>query len=332
MPLGLGMIGCGKMARELATALREAAPEARLVAGYDSYAPAREDFCAHFAVQGAATMEDLLARPGLGAVLVASPNHLHKDHTLAAAAADKHVFCEKPMALSVADCDAMLAACRGRRLKLMVGHSRRLAPEMCKLRDLVASGELGRPLHAQAGYWFGGFQPRASGAWHLTRAQCGGLLYQMGIHYLDVFHALFGPARRVQYAGSRLGQQVLDFDDLCTALLEYDAGVTAALSVSSLAPVGSQEISVLFTRGYARWASDTGALEFGPDFESRTALGPNDLRAPDGVQVELASFVRWILHDETPVLTGAEGRAAVAVAEAADRAKETGAAVEIGGK
>ena len=128
--LGVGVIGCGLMARELAAALHEAAPEAKLVAGYDPFAPSRAEFCARVGAKEAEALEQLLAREDVGAVLIASPNYLHKEHTLAAAAAGKHVFCEKPMALTVADCDEMLAAAERAGVKLMVGHSTRVMPPM----------------------------------------------------------------------------------------------------------------------------------------------------------------------------------------------------------
>ena len=318
------------MARELATALREAAPEAKLVAGYDPFAPARQEPLRDASGwRKPRRWRRCLARADIGAVLIASPNFLHKEHTLAAAAAGKHVFCEKPMALSVADCDAMLGATARAGVKLMVGHSTRLMPPMRRLRAVVESGELGRLLFGQANYWFTGFKQRDSGVWHLERAKCGGLFYQMGIHQIDLFHAIFGPTRRVQYVGGRYGAQIRDFDDIATILLEFASGATGSITVCGMAPVVSTDMGFILSDGYVKSEGSWGRLEFGRDPEHRTVLGPGECEGPGGVQMELASFVRWVQHGEAPVLTGAEGRAAVAVAEAADRAKETGAPVEV---
>jgi myo-inositol 2-dehydrogenase/D-chiro-inositol 1-dehydrogenase len=331
MPLGLGSIGCGGMARELAITIRDRVPEARLVAGYDPYEPHRDRLCQEVGAAPAASLDELLARPDVDAVLVASPNFLHVEHVLAAAAAGKHVFCEKPMALTVADCDAMIAACERAGLKLMVGQSTRLLPSMLKLRALVASGELGKPWHGFSRYWFTGFKQRDSGVWHVERARCGGLFFQMAIHHIDLFHAVFGPARRVQYAGGHYGAQIVDFDDIASILVDYQSGATAAISVSGVAPIGVNEIAVLFSGGYAHTQDPYSQLGFGADREHCVVAKGDDLPSPGGVTLELSSFVRWVQHDEAPVMTAAEGRAAVVVAEAARRAEETGGPVEIAG-
>jgi predicted dehydrogenase len=86
----------------------------------------------------------------------------------------------------------------------------------------------------------------------------------------------------------------------------------------------------IFSRGFARLESPWGHLEYGPDADHMTRLSVEDAPGPGAVEMELRSFVRWVLDDEPPVLTAAEGRAAVAVAEAADRAKATGQAVALG--
>lgn len=329
MALGLGMIGCGTMARELAGVIRGSVPEAKLVAGFDPFVASRERFCAEFGVAPCETREALLGRADIGAVLIATPNFLHAEDACAAAAAGKHVFCEKPMALSVADCERMMAACGSRGLKLMVGHSMRLAPPLRKLRELVESGELGRPLYGLARYWFSGFKVRESGGWHNERACSGGLFFQMAIHQIDAFHMVFGPAQRVQYAGGKYGEKIKDFDDIGTLLVEYRSGATGTISSSGIAPVPSHAMEFLFSEGYARLEGPWGRMEYGRDAEHRTVIEADAFSGPSAVELELHSFVRWVLHEETPVLTGAEGRAAVAVAEAADRAKEAGAKVEV---
>jgi predicted dehydrogenase len=327
--LGLGVIGCGRMARELTLAVRDRVTGARVVTAFDTYAPAREAFCGEFGAAPAASVEELLAREGIGAVLVASPNFLHAEHVVAAARAGKHVFCEKPMALSVTDCDRMIAACDGAGVRLMVGQSTRLMPACLKLRELAASQELGPPLYGFVSYWFSGFLPRDSGVWHVERARSGGLFFQMAIHHIDLLHAIFGPARRVQYAGGQYGPQMKDFDDIATLLVEYRSGATAAIGTCGMTEAPSPGMHFLFQNGYAKMESAWGALEYGPSSEQRTVLPVDQLPSPSGVALELQSFTDWVLRGQNPVLTAAEGRAAVAVAEAAQRAKETGAAVEI---
>jgi phthalate 4,5-cis-dihydrodiol dehydrogenase len=329
MALGVGLIGCGGMGRELARAVRDSVPEAEVVVGCDSFPPARARFSEECGAVSALSLEELLARDDVQAVLIASPNHLHCEHALAAAAAGKHVFCEKPMALSVADCDRMITACRAAGVKLMVGHSTRLHPTVRKLREIVSHGDLGEPVYGCATYFFSGFRPRESGIWHVNRAQSGGVLFHMGIHHIDLFHAILGPSRRVHYAGGRHGDQARDFDDIASILVEYVSGATGAISVAGICPVPLSETTVIFSRGYARFRDHFSELASGSDADRLSRVTRGDLPGPGAVELELSSYARWALDDEPPVLTAAEGRAAVAVAEAAQEAEKQGIPVPV---
>jgi predicted dehydrogenase len=317
------------MGRELGEALKGHIAEAALLAAFDPYRPNMEKLCADLGAQPADSLEGLLGRTDVGAVIVASPNHLHRDQTLAAAAAGKHVFCEKPMALSVADCDRMIADCDRAGLRLMVGHSMRLYPLPKRLLEIAAGGELGVPRFAFASYFFSGFRERDSGVWHLDRANSGGLFFHMGIHHIDLLNAIMGQARRVQYAGGRYGQQVHDFDDVASITIEYESGATGLLTTSSISPVNWREFAFLFEHGFARLDSPWTYLAYGQAEDGMTRVEPADLPPENAVATELRSFARWVLYDEPPVFTAREGRAAVAVAEAAQRAKDTGGAVEV---
>ncbi len=332
--LGIGLIGCGRMGRALAQVIRDQVPGAAMVAGYDPFPGSREAFAREIGAPAVDSLEELLGRDDVGAVLIASPNHLHREQTEAAAAAGKHVFCEKPMALSVADCDRMIAACEQAGVRLMVGHNTRLEPLSRRLREIAESGELGAPLYGYGCYFFDGFKERESGVWHLDRAHSGGVLFHMGIHQIDLFHAIFGPTRRVQYAGGRYGSQVHDFDDIASILLDFapaegEPGATAVLSVAAIASSPMRRLYFLFSRGYAAMDSPWGHLEYAAEGGEPVRVEAESLPYPASTQLELTNFVAWILRDETPLLTGAEGRAAVAVAEAADLAREKGTAIAV---
>ncbi len=320
----------------MAAAIQEHVPEAEMTAGFDPFPGSREAFTREIGVSAVDSLEALLDRKEIGAVLIASPNHLHCTHTVAAAEAGKHVFCEKPMALSVADCDQMISACERAGVKLMVGHNSRLLPLSRRLREIAESGDLGEPVYGYASYFFDGFKERDSGIWHLDRAHSGGVLFHMGIHQIDLFHAIFGPTRRVQYAGGRYGSQVHDFDDIASILMDFapsggGAGATGVLSVAAIASAPTKYLAILFSRGYAVMDSPYTYLEYGAGNGQPTRVEAESLSGPDSTELELTSFVGWVCRDEPPLLTAAEGRAAVAVAEAADIARQEGTAVVING-
>jgi len=322
MALGVGLIGCGGMGLGLARTIQERVAEAAVVVGYDPFEPARRRFSDELGAPAVDSLEALLKRDDVQAVLIATPNDLHCEQTLAAAAAGKHVFCEKPMALSVADCDRMIAACQQAGVKLMVGHSTRLAPLVRRLREMVSAGELGRPVFGAASYFFTGFKPRESGVWHVHTARSGGVLFHMGIHQIDLFHALLGPSRRVQYVGGRYGQQAQDFDDVSSILIEFASGATGTICVAAVSPVPVNEATFLFSGGYARLRDHATILEYGSAEAQLSRIGYRDVPGPEAIECELTSFVNWVLRDATPVLTAAEGRAAVAVAETARMAQD----------
>jgi predicted dehydrogenase len=322
--LHCGLIGAGVMGRSLAETARDHVDEMQITAVYDPHAPTRDSLSHGFHADPVSSLEQLLADSEIEAVLVASPNHLHCEQTLAAAAAEKHVFCEKPMALSTADCDTMIAACRKAGVRLMVGQSTRLSPLVRRLRAVIGDGDLGDPVFGTSTYLFPGFQQRETGIWHIERARSGGLFFHMAIHQIDCFNAVFGPARRVHYAGGNHGSQVADFHDVASVLLEFHSGATGVISAASISPVHSTDMRFICSRGFARIDTPWTYLEYGPDPESMTRISAEDLSEPDPYTLELGSFARWVLHDEAPVLAAAEGRAAVAVAEAAEEAERTG--------
>jgi predicted dehydrogenase len=329
MALGCGLIGCGRMGMGLARVIRDRVAEARVTAVCDTYGPNLEACCEELGAAHVASVEELVGRGDVDAVIIASPNHVHCEQALAAAAAGKHVFCEKPMALSVADCDRMIQACESARVRLMVGQSMRLTPLGRQLQEVAASRDLGEPVFGWASTFFSGFRPREWGVWHVERERSGGLFFHMAIHKIDLFQALFGPARRVHYGGGRYGSQVVDFDDVGTLLIDFRSGATGVISAASVSPIEWNEVRLLFTQGFAQLDSPWTHLEFGTDADHVTRIAAEDVPGPDAFELELGSFARWVLRDEPPVLTAAEGRAAVAVAEAAEHAERTGSPAEV---
>src|SRR5512140_569179 len=145
MALRFGLIGCGPMGRELAKSVQQI-PEAKVVVVADPVEEARQQAMQDSDVPGLADAAEVLARREVEAVIIATPNYLHKEHTLAAAAAGKHIFCEKPMALSVADCDEMIAAADRAGVKLMVGQVLRLLFPFARVAELARESELGAPV------------------------------------------------------------------------------------------------------------------------------------------------------------------------------------------
>src|SRR5262249_2501097 len=138
---------------------------------------------------------ELVADPDIEAVYIATPVHLHAAQTIAAAEAGKHVLCEKPMALNVAECDRMIAAGQPHGVKLGIAYYRHFYPVLARCKELIAAGEIGQPILAQINaFEYNDMQPGHPRYWFFTKAQAGGgPMMDFGCHRIEVLMNLFGP-------------------------------------------------------------------------------------------------------------------------------------------
>ncbi len=208
-----------------------------------------ESFCAAHGLR-LTSMDAVLADPAIDAVLLATPHSLHKRQVIAAAAAGKQVFCEKPLALKRDDAAEMFAACRKAGVVLAVGHNRRFWPSMQALRAIVANGELGTVLHVEGHNSNENSQAITQG-WRLSPEESpGGGLTGAGLHVLD---ALRQPARPCQSASTaRLSAREAGPPPLDTATLaiEFVNGVSGTLATIRATPF-YWRVHVFGTRGSA---------------------------------------------------------------------------------
>jgi predicted dehydrogenase len=165
--------------------------------------------------------EALLADPDVEAVYIPLPNHLHAEWTIAAARAGKHVLCEKPLALSAADAERMVEACEREGVRLMEAFMYRQHPSWVAVRDLVASGRIGRLVAVQS--WFSYFNDDPANIRNLVEAG-GGALFDIGCYCVNLSRMLFdGEPSRV--VGSILRDPVGGTDVVASGILEFGDGV-----------------------------------------------------------------------------------------------------------
>ena len=173
--------------------------------------------------------EALLADPTVDAVVLATPHSLHAAQTIAAARAGKHVFCEKPFALTKADAEAAVAATEQAGVTLGLGYNRRFHPEMTKLRQQIQSGDLGTLLHFEATMTFPNALLLKPEAWraHRDETPCGGLT-PMGVHAIDGMIDLGGEIEHV-YCQSFHRVVPVDSDDTTSMLFRMKNGASGYL-------------------------------------------------------------------------------------------------------
>ena len=323
--LGFALIGCGGMGRSEAKLLSQI-PNARLVMVCDVQAAAADAFGREMGVPAVTDAAAALANPSVGAVMVTTPNTMHTQLVLDAAAAGKHIFCEKPMALTVAECDRMLAAAERAGVRLVVGQVLRLLPLFDRIVELFDSGVLGRPVAAQITR-VSSF-PAVVPEYRRTKSGSGGLLYDVTVHEIDLLHRLCGLTRSVSAHMSRMVVAGIDYEDTLQLHLGFQSGAMAGIFESIAASVPVFTGMLIAERGTLQFDHGSGHLRYRTAGSSETL--EETVSAKDrenGYLKELRSFTDWVLDDRPPLLTAAEGRAAIVVAEAAYQSAASGQAV-----
>ena len=303
-----GLIGCGDIAeKRVAPALRESSGS-RLVAVARGRAELAKDFAMrHGAARWHADWHDLVDDPEVDAVYVATPVRLHAEQTIAAALAGKHVLCEKPMALSVPECEAMIAAARKGRVRLGVAYYRHLYPSVRRLRELLASGEIGRPVLAQA-HAFERFdpQPGHARAWLLRKADSGGgPMMDFGCHRIEILLDLLGRARDVRGYPSLVCFTDREIEDTCVAHFRFEQGATAVLSVSHAARESRDSLELYGSEGSAHVpVLNQGRVTI------VTAAGTREESHPPHANLHqplVEDFVAAVRENRVPAVTGEAG-------------------------
>lgn len=188
--LKVGLIGCGFMGRMHANVYR-ALDNVKLVAAVDSKPEVVEKYAADFGISAYATLDEMLEHESIDAVDICLPTDLHSQFTVLAAQARKHVFCEKPMALTLAEADEMIAACIAAEVHLMIGHCIRFWPEYAILKKIAEDGSLGDLLSVNLTR-YGAFPSWSSDNWLSDPKRAGGGVLDMHIHDTDFVLYLLG--------------------------------------------------------------------------------------------------------------------------------------------
>jgi predicted dehydrogenase len=252
--VGWGLIGCGDIARRrVAPALRDL-DNCELVAVSRADAARAEAFASEFgARRWHSNWRELIADPEVEAVYIATPVHLHATQAIAAAEAGKHVLCEKPMALSAAECERMNAAAEANDVRLGVAYYRRFYPVVERVGDILRSGEIGVPVVAQMNA-FERFEPGPGHPrrWLLDKKLSGGgPMFDFGCHRIEVLLNLFGEVSSVKGHASNAHFE-REVEDTACALLRFARGPQAVLSVSHAAREAQDTLEVFGSEGSVR--------------------------------------------------------------------------------
>jgi predicted dehydrogenase len=224
----------------------------RFVAGATrTVTPEIEAFARKHGFALAPNYEAVLADPGVDAVVLATPHSMHGAQVVAAAAAKKHIYCEKPFTLTKRDAEDAVAAVRKAGVTLALGYNRRLHPEMIKLRDMIRAGELGTVLHVESTMTFPNALSINLAHWRAdkTETPLGGLM-PMGVHAVDGMIDLCGPVDHV-FAQSFRRAAPIDADDTTSILFRMKEGMSGYLGTMTTTGPGFS-FQVFGSKGWLR--------------------------------------------------------------------------------
>ena len=331
----VGVIGAGLIARRAHLPAYIESPEAEVVALAGGRVERAREVAAEFGNPRVyERWQDLVAAPDVEAVDICAPNYLHAEMAVAAARAGKHVLVEKPMALTLAEADAMIEAARASGVVLMVAHNLRFVPVYEQVKRIVADGVIGRPLSARGVFMHAGPDEfwGADSEWFWDERKAGGgSLLDMGIHMIDLMRWFIDePVVEVTAMTSRLLKPT-PFDDNAIAILRFLGGAIASVQASwSARPVPDRQVTIHGELGYVamgRTPSEPLVVHV-KHGDSERRYAP-EIPRTSTLANPFVHFVRCVRSGEAPLTGGEEGRRTLEVVLAAYESARLGRAVKL---
>jgi phthalate 4,5-cis-dihydrodiol dehydrogenase len=260
--IGLGIVGLGMAG---AVMVRAAArhPGFRIAAAAEPQTGPREAFARDFAAHVHSDIRGLCADSTVDAVYIATPHQFHAEHASLAAAAGKHIILEKPMTLTLADCDAIIAAVEKAGVRLVIGHTHAFDPAIRAMRAVIASGELGR-LCMIASWNYTDYLYRPRRPEELDTARGGGILFNQVPHQIDVVRLLGGGLVKSVRAHAGGLDPARPTEGHAVAFLAFEDGAAASLVYGGYDFFDSDELH--------GWISERGSAKQPAHGAARRAL------------------------------------------------------------
>ena len=339
-PLGVALVGTGMWAGQIAAAARRAG--ARVVTCFSRDAERRRAFAQRAGCGAAPSLEVALEHPEVEAALILTPNDTHAEIAVACAERGLGVFVEKPIADTVADAERIASACEGAGVALVVGHAFRRLGAARRVGELIAAGDLGQVVLAEATFSLpGALTPdrppstattghtplwgKPGGPWRAHRERNpGGPLMQLGIHHVDTLASWLGEPVAATGRFARLHTEA-DIDDVGVVTLQMASGSLAAVTGSYVSPK-TFAIRLSGTRAVLDYRADFSVWPDAQRLDAVTTLTldgePVTFEERDMLAEQLAELGRCVRTGAAPETGGAEGIAALRAIRAALEASE----------
>jgi phthalate 4,5-cis-dihydrodiol dehydrogenase len=246
--LNLGVAGLGRGFMLMLPTLTSD-PRLKLIAAADPRAAARQRFAAEFGARTYETVEELCGDAEIEAIYIATPHQFHAAHAIAAARAGKHMLIEKPMAVTLDECESIVAAARAARIHVVIGHSHSFDAPIAEAKRLIDGGAYGR-LRLVTAFNFTDFLYRPRRPEELDTAQGGGVIFNQGAHQIDVARLLAGGLAQSVRAVTGRWDAARPTEGAYAAFVTFADGAAATLTYSGYAHFDSDE--------FCDWIGESG--------------------------------------------------------------------------
>lgn len=316
---GIGIIGCGKIAQVRHIPEYAENPDAKLVGFYDINQQRAEELAKKYGAKAYASVEELLADENIDAVSICVANHAHAEVTIKALEAGKDVLCEKPMATTMEDCEAMVATAKKTGKKLMIGQNQRLAKAHAKAKKLIDEGWIGNVLTFRTTFGHGGPETWSvdpgKNTWFFDKTKAAmGAMADLGIHKTDLIQFLLGQkvvkvsAEVTTLDKTDANGNLIQVDDNAICIYTMENGVIGTMTASWTFYGPEDNSTVLYgTKGIMRiYDNPDFAIEiFTKDGEKIymdvEAIQTNDNQTKSGI-IDL--FMECLTEDKEPEISG----------------------------
>ncbi|MEU9703845.1 Gfo/Idh/MocA family oxidoreductase [Streptomyces sp. NPDC047981] len=357
MATRFGLVGSGIISEEHALSLRQIPDAAELTAVFDVVRENAERFAAHclrthgIEVEVAKSLDALLARDDVDAVSVCTPSGTHEDIAVRCLTAGRHVLVEKPLGMSVASVDRIIAARDASGMTAGVVSQHRFTPGNAAVRRAVEEGRFGRLTSGSAAVnWYRSQAYYDSAGWRGTRAMDGGALMNQGIHTLDLLCWFLGEPVEVYAHSGCLAHERVEVEDTVTATVRFAGGASATVLATTAAYPGTHvRLHVNGDRGMA--VLEAGALKFfhaapdghstdDPPYDPGTGLDTAEQELGRGGTsggtaawtahaLQMRDFAQAAHEGRQPAVTLEDGRRTVALIEAVEDSARTGRPIRL---
>ncbi|MGH2350166.1 MAG: Gfo/Idh/MocA family protein [Chloroflexota bacterium] len=330
---GVAIIGTGRISGAHARAAQNV-PTARLVAASEVDEARGQAFAERWGCEVVPDYHDLLARDDVQIVSLTLPHFLHCPVAIDAANAGKHIIIEKPMANSVDECERMIESAQKNRVKLFTAHTEEFMAPNVKARQLIDTGEVGRPVLA-TDTWYKAFGLRGRPPWFLDREKGGGMWLMNGAHMIDRLTYILNS--RVATVKAFVGTRYNDIkaDDAALAFLQLESGVPCSIAHTGYKDhrgAGVEQsggvVELSCTEAMLK-VVDRRRLFRSVPAERGGQWEEVPLERNDPISIELARFIECIEHDTPEPVTPEHARHIVAAMTACEESSRTGREVVV---